>query len=562
MSRTIYRNARVFTAEPAASGAAAWAEAFVVDGDVLVYVGDLAGAVEAAGSDADIDVVDLDGRLVLPGFTDAHTHLVMMGDALGRVPLTDARTLDEIQARLRSARATDATAPRVLGRGWLFDSVPGGAPTAAMLDAAVADVPVFLDANDYHSCWVNSAALAELGITRETPDPIGGRIGRGADGEADGMLYETAAQQYVWEHLANLTTDADRDAAVERTIDAYLATGVTGVVDMAFDELGLAAFQRAIARRGGSLPIRVAAHWFVANTGDPAANLAQVEHAARLAAETAAAPTAPWLRIVGIKLVLDGVIDACTAAMRHPYADGSNAEPIWPLDALKPVVAAADAAGLQVAQHAIGDYASDIALDAIEHAVEVNGDLPRRHRIEHLEYAAPGTAERMSRLGVTASMQPVHADPAIFDNWVAMLGDERVDRAFAWPEFVDAGALLAFSTDAPTAPHEALHNMYVAATRRSALDPSFEPSLPGFALPLAEAIGHATRDAAASCGDGDARGRLAVGLAADFAVLDVDPFAEGEASLLTARVIRTVVAGATVFEAEPGVAAAAAATAA
>ncbi|KQM80642.1 amidohydrolase [Agromyces sp. Leaf222] len=543
MSRTIYRNARVFTAEPSTP----WAEAFVVDGDVLAFVGDAAGALRVGGADA--ATVDLDGRLVLPGFTDAHTHLVMMGDALGRVPLTDARTLDEIQARLRAARAADPTAPRVLGRGWLFDSVPG-APTAAMIDAAVADVPVFLDANDYHSCWVNGAALADLGITRETPDPIGGRIGRDADGEPDGMLYETAAQQFVWEHLASLTTDADRDAAVERTIDAYLATGVTGVVDMAFDELGLAAFQRAIDRRGGTLPIRVAAHWFVANTGDEAANLAQVETAARLAAETAAAPTAPWLRIVGVKLVLDGVIDACTAAMRHPYADGSNAEPIWPLDALKPVVAAADAAGLQVAQHAIGDYASEIALDAIEHAVAVNGDLPRRHRIEHLEYAAPGTAERMSRLGVTASMQPVHADPAIFDNWVAMLGDERVDRAFAWPEFVDAGALLAFSTDAPTAPHEALHNMYVAATRRSALDPSFEPSLPGFALPLAEAIGHATRDAAASCGDGDARGRLVAGLAADFAVLDVDPFAAGEASLLTARVIRTVVAGATVFEAD------------
>jgi len=551
MSRTVYRNARVFTAEPSAP----WAEAFVVDGDVLAHVGDEAGALRAAGADA--ATVDLGGRLVLPGFTDAHTHLVMMGEALGRVGLTDARTLDEIQARLRAARAADPAAPRVLGRGWLFDSVPG-APTAAMLDAAVADVPVYLDANDYHSCWVNRAALAELGITRDTPDPIGGRISRDADGEPDGMLYETAAQQFVWDHLANAATDADRDAAVERTLDAYLATGVTGVVDMAFDELGLAAFRRAADRRGGSLPVRVAAHWFVANTGDEAANLAQVEHAARLAAETAGAPTAPWLRIVGIKLVLDGVIDACTAAMRHPYADGSNADPIWPVDALKPVVAAADAAGLQVAQHAIGDYASEIALDAIEHAIDVNGELPRRHRIEHLEYAAPGTAERMSRLGVTASMQPVHADPAIYDNWVAMLGDERSDRGFAWPEYVEAGALLAFSTDAPTAPHEALHNMYVAATRKSALDASYPANHPAFALPLADAIGHATRDAAASCGDGDVRGRLAAGLAADFAVLDVDPFDAGEESLLTARVIRTVVAGETVFEAEDAAADAAA----
>ena len=211
---------------------------------------------------------------------------------------------------------------------------------------------------------MNSAALAELGITRETPDPIGGEIVRDADGEATGLLLETAATQYAWAQRDAATTDADRDADVERTIAAYVATGVTGAVDMALDEFGLAALQRAQERRGGELPIRVAAHWLVANTGDDAANLAQVAVAARLAAE----PATPWLRVVGIKLILDGVIDACTAAMRQPYANGTNADPIWPAERLAPVVAAADAAGLQIAMHAIGDYASQIALDAIEHA--------------------------------------------------------------------------------------------------------------------------------------------------------------------------------------------------
>ena len=537
MTATLYTGGRIFTA-----GESPWADALLVDGETVVFAGDLEEARRAAGPDA--HSVDLAGRLLLPGFTDAHTHLVMTGDALGRVGLTDARSLDEIQRRLRAARASDPDAPRVLGRGWLFDSVPGGAPTAAMLDEAVADVPVYLDANDYHSCWVNSAALTELGITRDTPDPIGGRIGRDADGEPDGMLYETAAQTHAWAFLADATSDADRDAAVERTLAAYVATGVTGVVDMAFDDLGLAAFQRAADRRGGRLPIRVAAHWFVENTGDEASNLAQVARAAELAWTV----RSPWLRIVGIKLVVDGVIDACTAAMRHPYSNGTNAEPIWSLDEMKPVVGAADAAGLQVALHAIGDLASDIALDALEYAAEVNGDRPRRHRIEHLEYAAPGTAERMARLGVTASMQPVHADPAIFDNWAAMLGDDRVERAFAWPEYVAAGALLAFSTDAPTAPHEALPNMYIAATRRSALDASFTPRHPQYALPLEQALGHATRDAAASVGDGGMRGRLEAGMAADFAIVDIDPFTEGAEALLRARVMRTVMAGETVFD--------------
>ncbi|MEY9951502.1 amidohydrolase [Leifsonia sp. EB34] len=534
---TLYRNGRVFTAD--ADPDSAWANAFAVTGDTITWVGE-----DSAVPTAD-RTVDLQGRLVLPGITDAHTHLLMMGAALGEVYLTGARDLDGILRLLVEARAAQPDATVLRGRGWLFDAIPDGAPTAAMIDAVLPDIPVYLDANDYHSCWVNTAALAELGITRDTPDPIGGEIVRDADGEPTGLLLETAATQYAWAQRDEATTDADRDEHVERTIDAYLATGVAGVVDMAFDEFGLAALKRAQERRGGELPLRVAAHWLITNTGDDAANLAQVERAAQLAAE----PATPWLRVVGIKLILDGVIDACTAAMRQPYADGSNADPIWPLERLAPVVAAADAAGLQIAQHAIGDYASQLALDALEKAVAANGDRPRRHRIEHLEYAAPGTAERMARLGVTASMQPVHSDPAIFANWAEMLGDERIDRAFPWPEYEEAGALLAFSTDSPTAPHQALANLYVASTRASALDPSVPAVHPQYALPLARAVAHATRDAAASVGDGEWRGRIAPGYAADLAVLDSDVFAEGPASLLRARVVETIVAGRTVFAA-------------
>ncbi|WEK61577.1 MAG: amidohydrolase [Candidatus Microbacterium colombiense] len=529
MTRTLYRNARFFLDE----GEGLPAEAVVVEHGTFVFVG---AEVDAPGADA---VVDLAGRTVLPGFIDAHTHLLMLGDALGQVGLTDAASLVAIQERLVAAHhsATDA----LRGRGWLFDAIPGGAPTAAMIDAVVVDIPVYLDANDYHSCWVNTAALVELGITRDTPDPIGGRIERGPDGEATGMLYETAAQQYAWAHRDATATDAQRDAGVDRVVASYLAAGVTGAVDMAFDELGLAALGRAAER--DALPLRIAAHWFVGNTGDDEANLAQVARAAAQATAQSAG-----VRVIGIKLVLDGTIDACTAAMTAPYADGSNAGPIWPAERLLPVVAAADAAGLQIAMHAIGDDASTLALDAIEHAIAVNGGIPRRHRIEHLEYAAPGTAERMARLGVTASMQPVHADPAIFANWAAQLGDDRVDRAFAWPEYEDAGALLAFSTDAPTAPLEALANMYVAATRASALDTSVPAVHPQYALPLGRAIAHATRDAAASIGEGGSHGRIAEGYAADFIVLDADPFASGPASLLTANVVRTVIAGRTAYE--------------
>lgn len=536
-ARTLYTNATVFTANGSP------AEAFVVEGSEFTYVGGEAGARAAAGDGA--TEVDLAGGFVLPGFLDAHTHLLMMGQALQKVQLRDAADLDDLQQRLRGAAAA-TNAPRILGAGWLYSALDGRQPTRQLLDAAVPDRPVYLDANDLHSVWVNSAALAELGITRNTPDPIGGRIGRDPEtGEADGMLYETAAQQIVWPALASHATDGDRDAQLEEAFSNYLAVGVTSAVDMAVQDDDLAAFRRAAERRDGTLPIRVKGHLLVARHKDEADNLAQVAKAAWLAADL----HTDWLQICGIKLVVDGVIDSCTAAMKEPYADGSTAEPIWDRESLIPVVAAADAAGLQIALHAIGDEASDIALDALEEAYRRNGPRDRRHRIEHLETVTEANVKRLAALGVVASMQPVHADPAIQDNWRSVLGDHRCERAFPWTEFTEAGATLALSTDAPTAPHQPLPNMYVASTRRSALDPNLDANLPKYALDLADALCHATRDAAYSCRAEDRQGRIAAGWLADFTVLDSNPLDADAAQLLSNRARLTVVGGKTAYDA-------------
>ncbi|HXH33844.1 MAG TPA: amidohydrolase [Plantibacter sp.] len=540
---TVFSGGRIFTAAPGTDGATAWAEAIALrDGRILAVGTDAEVRGSVQGDGADIESIDLDGALVLPGFVDAHTHLLMFGGSLQQVDLVAAGSLDGILQRLQAGRDADPRAPRLLGRSWLFDAVPDRTPTRQQLDERFPDVPVYLTANDVHSVWLNTAALAELGITDDTPDPHGGRIQRDASGAATGMLYETAATAYAWTFLANAKTDTDRDDALTAAFAAYLEAGVTSVVDMMMDELGWAALQRFRAANGGALPIRVRAHWFVGRSGTEADDVAQVAEAARIARDEASDD----LAVIGIKIVADGVIDACTAAMRAPYANGTNGDPIWSLDALTPVVVAADAAGLQVAIHAIGDAASDIALDAIERAIATGGDIPRRHRIEHLETVAAENVDRLARLGVTASMQPVHADPAIQENWRAMLGDDRADRGFPWQEFVDAGALLAFGTDAPTAPHAALANLFIAVTRRSALDPSLPAIRPEDAVRLAGAIGHASRDAATSCGLGERAGRLAEGFDADLVVLDTDPFTEGEESLLGARVVRTVRGGTTV----------------
>lgn len=538
-NRTIYTNASVLTPQGAVDGCS-----FTVNGSVIEEVRS-SGA--AASSPVEVMTVDLEGRFVLPGFVDAHTHLLMLGQSLQKVQLRSAKTVEEIQAALRTARAEDPDALQILGTSWLYSALDGQEPTRQMLDAAVPDLPVYLDANDLHSVWVNSAALAELGVTADTADPLGGSIARDPEtGEATGMLLETAAQQIVWPALARQATDADRDSWLDSAISHYLASGVTSAVDMAVGDDDLQAFLRAEARYG-TLPLRIKGHWFIHRRETAEDNLAQVAHAADLAREI----NSPTLRITGIKLMIDGVIDSCTASMREPYADGTNAGPVWDREALIPVVTAADAAGLQIAIHAIGDEASNIALDALEEAYRVNGPRDRRHRIEHLETVTQENVVRLARLGLVASMQPVHADPAVQENWRAVLNDHRIERGFPWTEFTAAGATLALSTDAPTAPYEPLPNMYIATTRKSALDSSLPANFPKYALGLENALQHATRDAAFSCRAEFEEGSIAPGFRADFVILRANPFKEELEGLLENGPTTVVVDGVVQYQAAP-----------
>jgi predicted amidohydrolase YtcJ len=536
---TLITNARVFTADPARP----WADSFAVTGDRFTAVGtgdEVREALAASGADA-TEPVDLDGALVVPGFIDGHFHTISTGEALQRVDLVHAKSLPEIQRLVRRHAEAHPDDEWVLGKSWLFDAVPGGRPTAAMIDQVVADRPVLLDANDYHSAWVNTAALRMLGIDADSPDPVGGRIDRDpGSGAATGFLEENAAGVYAWDHLERITDDATRLRHLRAAIEACNAAGVTGVVDMAMRDADLAAM--ATAEAEGWLGLRVVGHWVMDRGGTASDHLDRVQQVAELSQSH----RTDRLRIAGIKIWVDGVIDGCTAAMVDPFTSGAHPDALWEADALNPVVAAADAAGLQVAMHAIGDRAVRLALDAVEHAQRTNGTTGRRHRIEHIETVAASDLDRFGQLGVTASMQPVHADPAIQPNWAAMLGAERSERGFPWPELVAGGARLVFGTDAPTAPYAPLPNLFIAATRRSALDPDLAPTQPSYALALEDAMRAATASAAWSVFDEDVRGRLATGLLADFAVVHPDVFLEAPDALLQAQVLITVLGGRTV----------------
>ena len=537
LESVLYTNGIVFTA-----AGRSWADAMLVVGERIAYVGDAQTARRVAG--ADTREVDLQGRLVVPGFVDAHAHVLMTGQSLMQLDLMTADSLDEIQQRTARWAADNADAPRLRLTAWKHSALPGGKPSKQMLDEIVSNKPVYAQAYDFHSMWLNSAALAELGIDANTPQVPGGEIHLDpVTGEPTGYIDETAMHRYVWPRLVAFETTSDHDEQRDVALEAYRSLGITGATEMAMDENILESFMRAEA--AGALTTRLTAHWIVRMDPDPNVVRSRVERAIELFRSH----QSKLLRVVGIKCVIDGTVDGCTAALGTPYANGHVADPSWTLDALAPVVELADEAGMQVAMHAIGDEAIRIAIEAVEAAVRANGPRVRRHRIEHLEVVNPEEIERLAALGITASMQPVHADPKIQDNWRAMLGDSRIDRGFPWPEMTDAGATLAFGTDAPTAPLSPLRNMYVAATRRSTFDPELEANVARYALPLADAVRHATRDAAWACGSDGYTGELSAGLLADFVVIDRNIFDRPVEELLEARVVQTVLGGRTVFEA-------------
>jgi predicted amidohydrolase YtcJ len=515
-----------------------FAECVVTDAaGKIVHVGQSGDTPVAEAAAAGATRHDMQGNVVLPGFFDGHIHLLTLGQSLKSVPLDHCKDLNDIRVAIKDYAVSHPDVARIVCKGWMFSMTEGKA-LASMLDN-LDPRPIFIYEKSLHATWCNTAGLEELAVA-DMPDPEGGKIERDENGKATGALTETCIMLIIWPHLAKVMPMEEKLDAIKGAIDSFNAVGYTGAIDMALDESSLEAI--FILRQREELPMRLAAYWLIAPRKNEAANLAQVDRAIELWKELNA-ESSPDFRIAGIKVICDGIIDACTAALTEPYsADGVTCGPLWTAEELAPVVKKADEAGLQIALHAIGDYTARMAIDALEQ----NTHMGRRHRIEHLELTRPEDAARLGKLGITASIQPVHSDPAILRAWPKLLGEDRCARAFAYKDFADGGAVLALGSDAPTAPHAPLRNVYVATTRRSAREPSLETTInPQFALELSAAIAGATVGSAYSCFADNLAGKLEVGRSADFAVVDMQWNAE---SLLGAEVKQTWFKGKKVFE--------------
>jgi predicted amidohydrolase YtcJ len=527
------------------------------------------GRIVAVGSDAEIlklkgtgtHVIDLNGAFAMPGFNDAHTHIAGAGQQHLTVDLTGSKSLAEMQARIRTYAADPAVAANptswIKGGGWDHTLWPGKTlPTKADLDAVTGQHPAVLERVDGHILVANSAALAAASITAATPSPAGAQIDHDASGEPTGILREDAAMALIYKKVPPPSNDIRR-RALEYSIADALAHGVTSIQDLSDYDDFLLLEEMEHAHR---LKLRVS-EWLAFDT--PLDILKE-----RRAAHD---PNDPLLHLGMLKGFMDGSLGSRTAALEDPYTDDSGNSGLlrYPDQTkLNAMAAARAAAGFQLGFHAIGDRANEVALDAFSAAEQVArapGQPPApadpdaaivthveatptpvelRYRIEHAQVVEADDFARFARLGVIASMQPSHLLTDM--NWAAArLGPDRTPFSYAWKSFLDHGVTLAFGTDFPVESINPFRGLYAAVTRQN--EAGTQTYQPQEKISIEEAIYAYTQGSAFAEFREHEKGRLEPGFLADIVVLDRDPEKVTPQELLHTKVLRTVVAGETVF---------------
>ena len=537
-------NGAVYTVDAARSRAAAVA---VKDGRIV-----------AVGTDATIrehidpttEVFDLGGRMLLPGFQDAHVHPPSGGLEMLQCDLNDVYTSSQYLEIIAAYAAEHPDAEWILGGGWYMAAFPHGAPDRGSLDAIVRDRPVFLSSRDGHSAWCNSKALEVAGISEATPDPHDGRIERDEGGVPSGTLHEGAMNIVR-------TPSPTSDELLEglRIGQRYLhSLGITAwqdaIVGGHYDTLGI---YRSFADRGELTARVVGALWWDRHRGEE-----QIDDLIRSREEG----TAGRFRASSVKIMQDGIVENFTAGSLQPYLDehGSptNNAGLSFVDpeALKAAVVRLDAEDFQVHFHALGDRAVREALDAVEAARLANGPSDHRHHLAHLQIVHPEDIPRFRTLGAVANAQPLWAcyDPQMSELTIPFLGEERASWQYPFGSLVRAGATLAFGSDWSVSTPDPLQELHVAVNRVTPPDYPYDAGsekpvfLPEERLDLATSIAAFTIGSAYVNHLDDITGSIEVGKLADLAVVDRDLFAYPPEEIADAHVDATFVEGVAVFE--------------
>jgi len=519
------------------------AEAVAVRGERIVAVGSAADVAPHIGPRT--RVVDLGGRLLLPGFQDAHVHPISGGVDRLQCDLRESRGREGVLATIRAYVAAHPDEEWIVGSGWSMADFENGTPRREDLDAIVPDRPVFLPNRDGHSAWVNTKALELAGIDRDTPDPDDGRIERDPDGTPTGTLHEGAGDPV--------------EAQLPRLTDETLSEGLRLAQDY-LHSLGITAWQDAIvsprdgliyrrAAEAGSLTARVeAAMWWERNEGG--------EQIDELIARSRDGSVGR-LRSNSVKLMLDGVLETFTGAMLDPYLDAAGGPmdrtgiDFLDPDELPGWVTRLDSAGLQPHFHAIGDRAVRNALDAVEAARAANGRTDTRPHVAHIQVIHPDDVPRFAALGVIANAQPLWAchEGQMDELTIPFLGPVRTTWQYPFKSLLRAGATLAMGSDWGVSTPNPLEEVEVAVTRvYPESRGEAQPFLPDERLTLEEAIRGFTLGSAYANHLDDETGSIETGKLADLIVIDRDLFAPDAGPIADAKVLLTVVGGTTVFE--------------
>ncbi|MFC6594048.1 amidohydrolase [Kitasatospora paranensis] len=489
------------------------------------------------------EVVDLQGRLLLPGFQDAHVHAVFGGVELAQCDLTGTTGVDEYLRRIREYADAHPERAWITGGGWSMESFDGGLPSRQLLDSVVPDRPVYLLNRDHHGAWANTRALELAGLTRQSPDPADGRIEREPDGTPNGVLQEGATGLVA--RLVPPISAADRLAGLLRAQALLHSLGITGWQDAllgVFNGQPDPSDAYLAAARDGSLTARVAgALWWDRDRG--------AEQIPELAARRAALRHGRF-RPESVKIMQDGIAENFTAALTSPYLDScgcatansglSFVDPV----ALRSHVTELDGLGFQVHFHALGDRAVREALDAVEAARTANGRRATRHHLAHLQVVHPDDVPRFARLGAIANIQPLWAahEPQMDELTIPFLGPERAAWQYPFGSLLRAGATLAAGSDWPVSSPDPIAGIHVAVNRTEPGATHGRVFLPEQRLDLVAAIAAYTAGSAHVNGLDDA-GSLRVGNLADLVVLDRDVFAAPAEEIAASRVLQTYVGG-------------------
>lgn len=506
-------------------------EAIAITGGRITAVGGTDGIRALAGPAT--EVIELDGRFAMPGFIDTHTHFLDGGFRLASVDLRDAATPEEFARRLAEHAKQLPSGTWILGGDWDHEMWGGELPDRAWIDGITPEHPVFVTRLDWHMALANSKALELAGFDPQAPDPAGGEIVRDETGRPTGV-FKDEAMTFLYAAVPDATA-AEEDSALSAAMRFAAGLGVTGVHDMGTWD-GLVAYERAKGR--GALTLRVRA--FVP--------LSTVTRLATFVDERGGTGD-DMLSWGGLKGFVDGSLGSSTALFYDPYLDSPETSGlvVIGMDELADRVRAADAAGLQVAIHAIGDRANAELLDLYGDLVREHGKRDRRYRIEHAQHLRPEDYERFAEFGVIPAMQPYHA---IDDGrWAERkIGPERARSTYAFRSLVEAGARPAFGSDWTVGPLDPLLGVYAAVTRRTLDGAHPDGWVPEQKLTVDQVLRAYTHDAARAGFTDDRVGILRPGMLADIVVLDRSPFDVEPERIRDIAVEMTIVGGETVFE--------------